>query len=141
MYLLAAGINKHPKHPKRHTLTWLVLVALRMSVLWVDCLRMLLFQLIIFHYSHCFAPTKFYGAITRRPPALSTFCFVFCFALPATGRPGTDYPILASIPYTNFYCDEQEYPGFFADMDTRCQGKAALPKANRPHSARTNVPS
>ncbi|EAA05936.4 AGAP009480-PA, partial [Anopheles gambiae str. PEST] len=38
------------------------------------------------------------------------------------GRPGTDYPILASIPYTNFYCDEQEYPGFFADMDTRCQG-------------------
>ncbi|XP_050101008.1 uncharacterized protein LOC126581418 [Anopheles aquasalis] len=38
------------------------------------------------------------------------------------GRPGTDYPILAAIPYTNFYCDEQEYPGFFADMDTRCQG-------------------
>ncbi|XP_058125830.1 uncharacterized protein LOC131281591 [Anopheles ziemanni] len=38
------------------------------------------------------------------------------------GRPGTDYPILSAIPYTNFYCDEQEYPGFFADMDTRCQG-------------------
>lgn len=39
------------------------------------------------------------------------------------GRPGTDYPILSAIPYTNFYCDEQPYPGFFADMETRCQGK------------------
>ncbi|XP_053682312.1 uncharacterized protein LOC128732900 [Sabethes cyaneus] len=38
------------------------------------------------------------------------------------GRPGTDYPILAAVPYTNFYCDEQDYPGFFADMETRCQG-------------------
>ncbi|KAF4520394.1 hypothetical protein B566_EDAN016681 [Ephemera danica] len=37
------------------------------------------------------------------------------------GRPGTDYPVLATVPYTNFYCDEQPYPGFFADMDTRCQ--------------------
>lgn len=38
------------------------------------------------------------------------------------GRPGTDYPILSQVPYTNFYCDDQEYPGFFADMETRCQG-------------------
>lgn len=38
------------------------------------------------------------------------------------GRPGTDYPILSAVPYTNFYCDEQPYPGFFADMETRCQG-------------------
>lgn len=38
------------------------------------------------------------------------------------GRPGTDYPILSAIPYTNFYCEDQPYPGFFADMDTRCQG-------------------
>ncbi|EDW84521.2 uncharacterized protein Dwil_GK14169 [Drosophila willistoni] len=38
------------------------------------------------------------------------------------GRPGVDYPILSAVPYTNFYCDEQEYPGFFADMETRCQG-------------------
>ncbi|CAB0009639.1 unnamed protein product [Nesidiocoris tenuis] len=37
------------------------------------------------------------------------------------GRPGTDYPVLGIVPYTDFYCDEQEYPGFFADMDTRCQ--------------------
>lgn len=39
------------------------------------------------------------------------------------GRPGTDYPILSAVPYTNFYCDEQLYPGFFADMETRCQGE------------------
>ncbi|XP_045767184.1 uncharacterized protein LOC123868675 [Maniola jurtina] len=37
------------------------------------------------------------------------------------GKPGTDYPILGAVPYTNFYCDEQPYPGFFADMETRCQ--------------------
>ncbi|XP_047997612.1 uncharacterized protein LOC125235186 [Leguminivora glycinivorella] len=38
------------------------------------------------------------------------------------GKPGTDYPVLGAVPYTNFYCDDQPYPGFFADMETRCQG-------------------
>lgn len=38
-----------------------------------------------------------------------------------SGRPGTDYPVLGTVPYTNFYCDEQPYPGFFADPETRCQ--------------------
>ncbi|XP_050437537.1 uncharacterized protein LOC126843798 [Adelges cooleyi] len=37
------------------------------------------------------------------------------------GKPGTDYPVLAVVPYTDFYCDDQPYPGFFADVDTRCQ--------------------
>lgn len=37
------------------------------------------------------------------------------------GRPGTDYPVLGLVPYTNFYCDEQQYPGFYADPETRCQ--------------------
>nr|CAH7718321.1 unnamed protein product [Callosobruchus chinensis] len=37
------------------------------------------------------------------------------------GRPGSDYPVLGTVPYTNFYCDEQPYPGFFADTETRCQ--------------------
>lgn len=38
-----------------------------------------------------------------------------------SGRPGTDYPVLGMVPYTNFYCDEQPYPGFYADPETRCQ--------------------
>lgn len=38
-----------------------------------------------------------------------------------SGRPGTDYPVLGLVPYTNFYCDEQPYPGFYADPETRCQ--------------------
>ncbi|KAL3278769.1 hypothetical protein HHI36_016295 [Cryptolaemus montrouzieri] len=37
------------------------------------------------------------------------------------GRPGTDYPVLGTVPYTNFYCDDQPYPGFFADEEARCQ--------------------
>ncbi|XP_076395871.1 uncharacterized protein LOC143265784 isoform X5 [Megachile rotundata] len=37
------------------------------------------------------------------------------------GRAGTDYPVLGKVPYTNFYCDDQPYPGFFADVETRCQ--------------------
>uniref|UniRef100_A0A8D8Y373 Zinc finger Ran-binding domain-containing protein 2 n=1 Tax=Cacopsylla melanoneura TaxID=428564 RepID=A0A8D8Y373_9HEMI len=37
------------------------------------------------------------------------------------GRPGSDYPILSVVPYTDFYCDDQPYPGFFADTETRCQ--------------------
>ncbi|XP_055313251.1 uncharacterized protein LOC129574802 [Sitodiplosis mosellana] len=37
------------------------------------------------------------------------------------GRAGVDYPLLGAVPYTNFYCDEQKYPGFFADTETRCQ--------------------
>jgi len=44
----------------------------------------------------------------------------FDFSLSA-GRPGTDYPVLSAVPYTNFYCGSQPYPGFFADMETRCQ--------------------
>lgn len=47
----------------------------------------------------------------------------FFFSHMFAGRPGTDYPILSAVPYTNFYCDEQLYPGFFADMETRCQGE------------------
>ena len=38
-----------------------------------------------------------------------------------SGRPGTDYPVLGKVPYTQFYCDDQPYPGFFADVETRCQ--------------------
>lgn len=53
---------------------------------------------------------------------LIAFFWFFSRSIDA-GRPGTDYPILSAVPYTNFYCDEQLYPGFFADMETRCQGE------------------
>lgn len=37
------------------------------------------------------------------------------------GRPGIDYPVLASIPQTAFDCKSQRYKGFFGDPDTSCQ--------------------
>lgn len=40
---------------------------------------------------------------------------------PNTGRPGIDYPALASIPTTSFNCKEQRYKGFFGDPETHCQ--------------------
>ncbi|XP_068624478.1 uncharacterized protein [Battus philenor] len=58
------------------------------------------------------APTSFLSASVKEYLELG-------MAIP--GKPGTDYPILGAVPYTNFYCDEQPYPGFFADMETRCQ--------------------
>lgn len=65
--------------------------------------------------SWCFSFPPSLIAITRQQQQ------IYCTVL--AGRPGVDYPILSAIPYTNFYCDEQSYPGFFADMETRCQGK------------------
>lgn len=49
---------------------------------------------------------------------MRSYINVNCFHL---GRPGTDYPVLGKVPYTNFYCDEQSFPGFYADPETRCQ--------------------
>lgn len=63
--------------------------------------------------SSCFSFPPSLIAITRQQQQIYVLA----------GRPGVDYPILSAIPYTNFYCDEQSYPGFFADMETRCQGK------------------
>lgn len=37
------------------------------------------------------------------------------------GVPGLDYPIIAAVPYTNFYCSEMPWPGFYADTEARCQ--------------------
>lgn len=37
------------------------------------------------------------------------------------GRPGIDYPALATIPTTSFDCKTQRYKGFFGDPDTNCQ--------------------
>ncbi|CRK98969.1 CLUMA_CG012076, isoform A [Clunio marinus] len=37
------------------------------------------------------------------------------------GEPETDYPIYSEIPETSFDCSQQEFPGYYADVDTRCQ--------------------
>lgn len=37
------------------------------------------------------------------------------------GVPGIDYPVFGNIPDTSFECSKQQYPGFYADMETGCQ--------------------
>lgn len=37
------------------------------------------------------------------------------------GQPGVDYPVASSVPVTQFRCEQQDYPGFFADPQTGCQ--------------------
>ncbi|KAH7947691.1 hypothetical protein HPB52_015159 [Rhipicephalus sanguineus] len=37
------------------------------------------------------------------------------------GTPGQDYPVYSSIPRTGFSCREQQYAGYYGDMDAQCQ--------------------
>jgi len=37
------------------------------------------------------------------------------------GEPGTDYPIFFSPPETAFKCTDQQWPGYYADVEARCQ--------------------
>lgn len=37
------------------------------------------------------------------------------------GRPGVDFPILTSIPHTDFSCKKVKKPGYYADPETDCQ--------------------
>jgi len=37
------------------------------------------------------------------------------------GEPEVDYPIFSEIPETSFDCNQQEYPGYYADVEARCQ--------------------
>ncbi|XP_063591969.1 uncharacterized protein LOC134769064 [Penaeus indicus] len=43
--------------------------------------------------------------------------------IPGGGVPGEDYPILASVPDTGFSCEEQDFPGYYADTapEAGCQ--------------------
>jgi len=43
--------------------------------------------------------------------------------IPGGGIPGEDYPILSSVPDTGFLCEDQEFPGYFADIadEAGCQ--------------------
>ncbi|KAG8234006.1 hypothetical protein J437_LFUL013924 [Ladona fulva] len=38
------------------------------------------------------------------------------------GEPGKDYPNYESFPQTSFSCDAQKFPGYYADVETSCQG-------------------
>lgn len=37
------------------------------------------------------------------------------------GEPDKDYPIFSYVPETTFSCKQQQYPGYYADVETRCQ--------------------
>ena len=37
------------------------------------------------------------------------------------GEEGVDYPVYNTIPETSFACSDQQYSGYYADVDTRCQ--------------------
>lgn len=37
------------------------------------------------------------------------------------GEPGEDYPILSKVNLTTFNCRDQKYPGYYADVSSRCQ--------------------
>lgn len=37
------------------------------------------------------------------------------------GEPEIDYPIFSEIPETSFDCNQQEFPGYYADVEARCQ--------------------
>nr|CAD7586166.1 unnamed protein product [Timema genevievae] len=37
------------------------------------------------------------------------------------GRPGVDFPVLPSIPRTDFSCKQVKHSGYYADLDTDCQ--------------------
>jgi hypothetical protein len=37
------------------------------------------------------------------------------------GTPGKDYPLYGDVPETSFSCANQEYPGYYADVEAACQ--------------------
>lgn len=37
------------------------------------------------------------------------------------GEPGADYPIFYTPPETGFRCSDQQFPGYYADVEARCQ--------------------
>lgn len=46
------------------------------------------------------------------------------------GEPGKDYPILNRINSSLFKCAEQKYPGYYADVEARCQVSALWGRAS-----------
>lgn len=44
------------------------------------------------------------------------------------GEPGQDYPILSRANTTDFSCRDQKHPGYYADVESRCQVSGRLSK-------------
>ncbi len=40
---------------------------------------------------------------------------------PIPGEAGRDYPTFSSIPRSSFSCKDQQWPGYYADVESRCQ--------------------
>lgn len=38
-----------------------------------------------------------------------------------SGVAGRDYPIFREVPQTRFECEQQQYPGYYADPEAECQ--------------------
>lgn len=59
------------------------------------------------------------------PPAEQAFdaedSDVAALARTLPGTPGQDYGIFASVPKTSFNCRQQQWPGYYADVETKCQ--------------------
>lgn len=47
--------------------------------------------------------------------------FFFFSSIGVMGRPGVDFPILPSIPRTDFSCKKMKKSGYYADPETDCQ--------------------
>ncbi|XP_042203189.1 uncharacterized protein LOC121853242 [Homarus americanus] len=74
------------------------------------------------------SPSASYGAPDLRAAASSISeqedpIAALAALIPGGGVPGEDYPILASVPDTGFSCEQQEFPGYFADTadEAGCQ--------------------
>ncbi|XP_042203176.1 U-scoloptoxin(01)-Er1a-like [Homarus americanus] len=65
----------------------------------------------------------FLCSVLRQPSLEQDPIAALAALIPGGGVPGEDYPILASVPDTGFSCEQQEFPGYFADTadEAGCQ--------------------
>ncbi|XP_071517663.1 uncharacterized protein [Panulirus ornatus] len=69
------------------------------------------------------SPGYSYGAPELRAEAQDDPIAALAANIPGGGVPGQDYPILASVPDTGFSCEDQQFPGYYADTadEAGCQ--------------------
>lgn len=66
-------------------------------------------------------PTGFGGSGGSAPGAVDSGAYEGGDYSAIPGEPDRDYPIYSEIPQTSFRCDAQQYPGYYADVEARCQ--------------------